>query len=316
MSNRPYKMSYVPPIVGEIKNGEKGDRKPVKFPYWKIVLRQRVANKNNWNPHKEAMDFLGEKPTRVGIRLLADDVADVMPTTRMLYDVGRHAPRCSAPYHATRDNTRAYKADPRNGKPLRQNEYNPDNGQINGTGGKVVVEDMNFIVASRFQNGDYVDFPCNPHCPLLQLEKGACKPQSIMFFRLAPEVAFGINGIFAYRATGIWAQKSLSSSLEAIRAQTGGILANLPLVLRYHEEVKNTPFGRNAIPFPMIEPGLDHDAFMEKVAEEHARRAVTHRRTDGKIVDMTFRQMVERGDLVEEDLEVHEEDKSSELFGD
>ena len=311
---RPYEMSYLPPIVGEIKNGEKGKDRPVKFSHWKLVVRERVANRNNWNPHKEAMDHLGEKPLLVGIRLLADEVADVMPMTRMLYDAKEGKPRCSAPYHPTKSNTRVFATHPETNEPLRRNQWDKVDKTIKGTGGKIKVKDAEYIVASRLHKGEYVDIPCHSKCPLLALDKSPCTPQSILFFRLAPDVAFGINGIFAYRASGLWAQKSLLSSMEAIRTQTGGILANLPLAIRYHEEVKKTPFGMGSVPHPMIEPALAYDEFMAAVEAEYARRSITRKHTNIQIDGHIFRDMVARENMGEPE-EHAEEETIEDMFG-
>jgi hypothetical protein len=256
----------VPPIRGEVKNGityeNNGRWLPRRLDHFIVV--SRVVENNNKVVRDDVHDRLGSKKlNRIPIRLLSDDPQENLTTTRTLFLNGGDL-YCVAPYHDD-GNTIEVPVD-ESGAPITRGD---------------VVEGARttpFIVANRrFRGREFpvepFEYPCSPFCRMWQEDnpKKQCKLQSILYFNIDLEECGG--ELFVWRAKGVWQQRTLSSSLSMVHSLTGGILANLPLDLVYHEEKKQRANGDwITAPMPTVEIRGTHTEFFKALDAELERR--------------------------------------------
>lgn len=306
--SRPFDIHMMPPIFGEVKNGEKTDKGfPTKLNYWKVVQRERVGK--NWAKLDEVHDILaktqGPQPKSIPIVLLSDDPEENMPGFRSWFEKGTLMLGAPYPFDEFTD---AYFSPSDQEIPesyvIPGDEDAPYAYFVKGTDNKVppdVVdgEAMTAVskngdefevelvrlrtkkvgVATKYyeeQGGSLVTEGVTPqsvpfHENSYAWREGRATLQHTLYFHLAKHLPYS-DRLFVYRATGIYAQRTLLPSLRMIHNMTGGILAGLELRLEFREEAKKTPMGTQYLPHPAITIGTNIQDFEDRVLEEIERR--------------------------------------------
>lgn len=247
MSLRPYLLHTLPPVKIEIKYGYKNEKGfPQRLEHFKIVDREKGGEKN-YPDCTEVYEALGsDKPKSVPIVLMSDDVAENFALFRGVFDKTGNV-ICGSKY----------------GEKLAKRRV-----QFNETYDRIKPIDIPEMVT------------CDDKCPIWN--SGKCDLFGSLYFRLGSDLPrsgdFGI-----VRVKGAYGKKYLASSLEILKAQTGGILANLPLVLSMHTESKRAANGNTyKVPMLTINPGIGNSQFMEAVMQEYERRAKMFRIRNSK----------------------------------
>jgi len=260
---RQFDLHPAPPVRIEIKYGKKDEKRgfPKKLDHLLVVERVKDKGRTaNWHVCEDVHRAIlgpeapeGAKFRRVPIVLMSDSIEDCFPIFRSFFIKGQLL--CSAKLGET-EALRRYECDPETGKAVRKN------GDLN--------TDVDPFIWSK----------CNASCDIWQASPlkrngrpiGGCDLSGTLYFRLAPHLPRSTD-FGALRIKGINAQKYMMSSLEILKRQTGGILANLPLEVAYHIEGKQAQDGKMYdIPLLVVQPSVDQISFMEAVEYEHARR--------------------------------------------
>ena len=300
MTDRPYLLRQAPPIFGEAKNGmtvanQSGSTYPQSLSYWRIVKREK--NNNNYIKLEDVHERLGAEPKQLPIVLLSDDPHENLAGFRVAFYQGELV--CGAPYMARdEDDVMDVVVDLETGRPVPKSRQNDDDFDLDDDRYEVQEKIKAMRRYKRTEGGwefsEPYDYPCHKQCPLWQAERGdgnfECKLTHTLYFQLDSDLPHS-EKLFVYRATGIWAQRTLIPSLEALKDQTNGILAGLPLYLEFREEYKPTPDGpRRKVPMPAITPRFGYSEFQKKVDEEmHRRQAryeLVHNKTPEGIEDI------------------------------
>jgi len=231
---------------------------------FRVVSSEREPNGMNYKKHKTAHKKLGDKPRSIPIVLLSDDPEEnlygfrgwfAQPYDKPRPDKSQYGRlRCGAPYEGE-DTKTAYFMEGGGEVPESHVESDDDGLYFETESGKRVdVEEREEIRASRrvsvktYANkvkGDINNFvdpfdaTCHKQCPIWQ--NGDCDVQHTLYFQVRIP---GVDGLFVYRGSGVYAQRQLISSMKYLKEQTkvhpsdDGILAGLPLQLHLHFEQK------------------------------------------------------------------------------
>lgn len=284
---RQFHLHTKPPIFGEAKNGMKNSSGyPTKLDHWRIVHRERDGDnfKRLKDVHEACGDDSGQGLRELPIRLFSDDPRESLYGFRGWFlkkkDLGNFNDDvrigelvCGAPDRPIDDDewmTTRFA----NGRPVgdrKSIEVEQEDGSI------VTVDSTERTVPKarrRFNRQKRIvepySHPCHEGCGVW--ERGLCEIQHTLYFELAPELPHA-GKLFVYRGSGIHAQRTLVGSLEMIAQRTGGILANLPLMLEFRQELQSDPSGNQYnMPHPAVVPAVGVDKFNAAVDRELERR--------------------------------------------
>lgn len=313
---RPFELHQMPPIFGEVKNGERGKKYPVNLDHWKVVERVRVGD--NWKKLQDVHDALTEKynqgpePKSLPIVLLSDTPEENMAGFRGLFDKSKLM--CGTPY-PSKEGEDTYLLTTESGKQIHPGmAYQKDEGHYaiflkgseevvpkkfvdfetmtarNNQGNTFDVQEVELnaervSAATRYftvQNGSIVTEDVDPYkvachqgCPYWQEDDRdnlQCTLQHTLYFHLGPGLPYS-DRLFVYRASSIYAQRTLIPSIKMIHNMTGGILANIPLRLEFRQESRSYAGGRKTdMPHPAVTIGSDVRQFEQEVVKEIERR--------------------------------------------
>ena len=194
--------------VGKIKIGGHGDlrkgktnkpdyRLPVKFDHFKVTGMDKDGN-DNFIPDPEITKLLGDKPKALDILLLSDNIDNNFMTSYAMYKGKKCACRGDG-----ETASRRFAIDPKTKKELDKPYYK--------------------------------DVPCNTEtCPFFIAEKPLCKPNGILTCMLPQTNKVG--GVHKFRTTSWNSVINITSSLEAIKLITGGVLFGIPLKMELIEK--------------------------------------------------------------------------------
>lgn len=235
--NRPYKLHSAPPITLEIKYGMKmmgKGGKPYPTKLNHFLIVTREKGELNYEIAKDVHDELGDtKPQSIPICLLSDDPSENFTLFRGMFSA-QGILGCGAIYGENKAQRR-----------------------FRGSG-------------KEFEMCDPYEVECSASCTHWQSEK--CDISGILYFRLSEGLPRS-SALGACRINGTNAQRRVRASLEIIRNQTGGFLANLPLKLTIHQEPKRTLAGDTyKVPMLSIEPACSQQEFFKALEVELERR--------------------------------------------
>ena len=194
--------------VGKIKIGGHGDlrkgkgnkpdyRLPVKFDHFKVTGMDKDGN-DNFIPDPEITKLLGDKPKALDILLLSDNIDNNFMTSYAMYKGKKCACRGDGEIA-----TRRYTVDQKTKKELDKPVYK--------------------------------EIECNTEtCPFFNAEKPLCKPNGILTCMLPQTNKVG--GVHKFRTTSWNSVINITSSLEAIKLITGGVLFGIPLKMELIEK--------------------------------------------------------------------------------
>lgn len=245
--SRPFQLYSIPPISVEIKFGKKSGNRPMMLEHFLVVERTKDSSQNfNVCEDVHASPLIGDKPMKIPITFMSDDIEENFALFRGAFD-NKGLMSCGAKY----------------GEPTAKR-------WVDGS--------------SRLSTPK--DVECNDQCPIWNSDKvypsfGKCSIFGTLYFRLHDSIPrAGEFGVL--RIKGTYAKKYLQSSLAILAAQTGGILANLPLAVRIHFEKKRASDGQYyRTPMISIEPAEGPAKFMETVMREWENRAKLYQLRNG-----------------------------------
>ncbi len=183
---------------GALKKGKKGEyRLPVKFDHFKVTGMDKDGN-DNFVPDPEITKLLGDKPKALDILLLSDSVDNNFMTSYSMYKGQKCACRGDG-----ENASRRYTIDPETKKELAKPIYK--------------------------------EVECNTEtCPYFNAETPLCKPNGILTCMLPQTNKVG--GVHKFRTTSWNSVINITSSLEAIKLITGGVLFGIPLKMELIEK--------------------------------------------------------------------------------
>jgi hypothetical protein len=282
----------------EVKYGEKkttssGKTYPSKLKHFKFVSRDRSGD--NFTTQKNVHDVIGKEPNTVPIILFSDNPQEVFSIYRGAFN--QSTLMCGA----------------QTGDEVAMRRFAMTDTDVNENGvhsGGRITQPIS-IVEQPYP------YACNEKCELWVKGGGGkgCNLHGRFYFMLNLSSNIPQSSSFCVlRITGIFAQMSLSSSLDIIKKMTGGILAGLPLKLRLDYEKLNRTvevngkFMRPDIPYISVEPGVPYQDFMRLATEEIKRRHLVSQIT-GKpiIIDDVLGASLKREALFEDAEEVVED---------
>lgn len=230
---RPFQLHSTPPVTQEIKWGKNISKGTSTRPVKldHLIVVSRERDSNNYIQDELVHEKIGQEPKQVPIILLSDDPQECFSLFRGLFSGPRLG--CGARY---------------------------------GEDTALRFFDDNGITDEPYEVG------CSVGCSYWQSDnpKKQCKLVGTLYCKLDPRLP-NSHALCAVRAKGTHAQRRIKSSLDIVSKQTGGVLANLPLVLRFHIENRKAQDGRTyPIPMLSIEQGK---GFEEALKQELTRRA-------------------------------------------
>ncbi len=235
--NRPFELHNAPPITLEIKYGMKKISKrgkPYPTKLNHFLVVTREKGDLNFEIAKDVHERLGsQRPKSIPIRLLSDRTSENFSLFRGMFS-NQGILGCGSVYGDS--------------KALRR---------FQGSG-------------KDFQMCEPFEVDCSSECQYWQ--SGKCDISGMLYFRL-PEDLPRSGALGTVRINGTHAQRRIRASLDIIRKQTGGFLANLPLKIVIWQESKRAADG-NFYPIPMlsVEPEGSQRALFEALEEELKRR--------------------------------------------
>jgi len=321
---RPFDLHQMPPIFGEIKNGKRRNKKGMgqKLDHWLVVKRERGADYNFLVLEKVHEKLGSSQPTSVPIVFLSDDVEENIAGFRGWFEKG--ALRCGT--QVPGEHTHLYKMEDgtevRPGWVFNEGDapkcyvvkgtnrivppgaVDPEtmvatksNGDQQEVGERVLSKERVAEAQRRFAwgNGNSIitegvdPYPvaCHDGCPIWNRDdrNNRCKLQHTLYFNLASDLPYS-DRLFVYRASGVYAQRTLIPSLKMIKDMAGGILAGLRLRLEFRQEGKPTPGGTTQnVPMPAITIGDNYDGFKSRVYQEIERRQQHFELINGRRAD-------------------------------
>jgi hypothetical protein len=236
---RPFELYYAPPFTVEIKYGMTVPTRDNKSSRPQMLDYFRVTTRersgNNLKSHDAMSKVLGKEPRAIRIRLLSDNPEENFALFRSWNNKG--ALLCGSMY----------------GDKSAKRFVSTDG----------AVKPLEVPVSNH---------PCNSECT--QWTKDLCKLSGNLYFRLDPEYGVDSNALGVLRVKSIHALRLITASLNILKKDTQDILANVPLQLQIHQEIKKDKTGQNRnIPMISIAPGLPIDDFKVAVRDEILRRA-------------------------------------------
>jgi len=265
--SRPFNLYKYPPITLEVKYGERTSRAAKRLQYFKIVTRERhrEGGVDNYAVCQEPIDKLiemgvdgitvdenGNKwPTVIPIRLISDSMQESFNLFRGFYNRSGVL-GCGQQYGEE--------------KALRRWYHFPDFGVDANAPDRVKEE-----VMANHKLPYEVD--CTENCPYWNTSgQTKCDIAGTLYFHLDESLPF-CNRLAALRVKGTFAKRILESSLSLLHKKSGGILANIPLNLRIHYELKRAQDGKHySVPMITLEHRGSIDNFLDEVAQEVDRR--------------------------------------------
>jgi hypothetical protein len=238
MTSRTFELHMAPPVVLEIKHGQKNEKGyPTKLEGMIVVTREKgKGNSANFNKADDVMAALPKDAAeglvkKIPIRLISDDPMESFHIYRGLYGKGKLA--CGANY----------------GEPK---------------------------ATRMFRGSEWVtpyEVDCNDQCPLWNREKEPCDLGGTLYFNLGKDMPRS-GDLVLYRLNGRHAQRRMLASLKILEARCDGIMAGLPLQIAFYTElVKDGANQSRAVPIVVVEPqdGVDFDvAMIEEVGRRKA----------------------------------------------
>jgi hypothetical protein len=237
---RPFNLYYSPPITVEIKYGmtvptaNQKSTRPTMLDHFRVTTRERAGS--NLMQHADIHEKIGPEPKSVKIRLLSDDPEENFSLFRSWYHKGSLL--CGSVYGEETAKRFVETADGRIKKLDQPNE----------------------------------EFHCHSKCG--QWERDLCSLSGNLYFRLDPSYGVDSNALGVLRVKSIHALRLITASLNILKNETNGVLANIPLQIQIHIEVKKDQTGQSRkIPMISIAPGVDIDSFKDSIRTETLRRA-------------------------------------------
>lgn len=238
MTNRTFDLHMAPPVVLEVKHGQKNARGlPTKLEGMIVVTREKGRGGDavaNFTHAKDVMDALPKDEAeglikKIPIRLISDDFMESFHVYRGFYGKGKLA--CGSNYGDTKA--------------------------------------MRMFRGSEWVEPYEVD--CGPDCPYWNKEKEPCDLGGTLYFNLGLMLPRN-NDLVLYRINGRHAQRRMLASLEILHGRTGGIMAGLPLQIAFYSDlVKDGTNKTRSVPIIVVEP-QDGTILEEELALELTRR--------------------------------------------
>ncbi len=280
---RPWNLHMAPPVRIEIKYGRKQGNRPQRLDHFLVVERVKEKGDNNWR----VLSSVHEK--------LKNEQPTQVPIVLMSDDI--------------QENFGMFRSFFMKGKLMCGSQYGEETALRRVRDGKDVAP---------------YEVECSEECKYWQSsdKNKQCDISATLYFKLGADLPraheFGVC-----RMKGTYAQRYMTGSLNILHNMTGGILANLPLMLCINIEQRKAADGRTyGIPLITVQPGLPQREFMEAVETEVQRRARLHQMRnnathtkfeDLKIVDVLKDINKREAFISEEDAVYHVEEQEVEM---
>lgn len=228
----------------KIKIGEKGDRAPKKWPAPKVVMATKSQGGSKFDVDTETMDKIRaeqgvakDKDVKgIPVRLFSDDIRQSLYIYKGAYNAAQRV-LCKSDL----------------GDAEARRYFSPDG---KGAGKQV---------GKFFILNEAIKVPCDSSCTWWE-DRKQCPWHAILCVQLEHSASFPEPTKF--RTSGWWTMRYLRGSLNKIAAITGGILANIPLLLVEAEVTSKDKDGETRkYPIMYFKPNIKGAMTLDKIRD-------------------------------------------------